>query len=80
MLRNSGKWEEIEAPLEDYATILLRFNNGAKGAVVFSQVSAGRKFEVFFEISGSKGAISWSNSPTPEALWFGFQKEPNRLF
>jgi len=80
MLRNSGKWEEIEAPLEDYATILLRFNNGAKGAVVFSQISAGRKFEVFFEMSGSKGAISWSNSPTPEALWFGYQKEPNRLF
>ena len=38
---------------EDSASILLRFENGARGAVNISQISAGRKNSLQYEISGS---------------------------
>ncbi len=41
---------------DDAATILLRFSNGARGAVAISQVSAGRKNSLQYEIDGSAAA------------------------
>ena len=38
---------------EDVATILLRFANGARGSVAVSQISAGRKNSLRYEIDGS---------------------------
>ena len=40
---------------EDAATILLRFADGARGAVSLSQVSPGRKNSLHYEIDGSDG-------------------------
>ena len=39
---------------EDAASILLRFENGARGAVSISQISAGRKNSLQYEIDGSE--------------------------
>ena len=41
---------------EDTATLLLRFANGARGSVAVSQISAGRKNSLQWEIDGSDGA------------------------
>ncbi len=51
----------IDQPIhtEDYASILLRFSNGSRGVLTVSQVSAGRKNRLFFEIDGSKAALSF---------------------
>ena len=38
---------------EDTAAILLRFENGARGSVSISQISAGRKNSLQYEIDGS---------------------------
>ena len=43
-----------EMETEDVATILLRFENGARGAVAISQISAGRKNSLQWEIDGSQ--------------------------
>ena len=40
---------------EDVASILLRFANGARGSVAVSQISAGRKNSLQWEIDGSDG-------------------------
>ena len=65
-----------EMRTEDLAHILLRFESGARGSVVISQVSAGRRNHVAFEVDGSAGAIHW-NSERNEELWLGHRARPN---
>ncbi len=70
----------IDQPIstEDYASILLRYENGARGVLTVSQVSAGRKNRLFFEIDGSKSAIAF-NSERPNELWIGHRDKPSEL-
>jgi predicted dehydrogenase len=63
---------------EDAATLLLRFANGARGSVAVSQISAGRKNSLQWEIDGSDGA-AWWDSETPDHLWLGHRDTPNEL-
>ena len=63
---------------EDYATILLRFSGGARGVLTVSQVSAGRKNRLFFEIDGERSALAW-DSEQPEELWLGHRETANGL-
>lgn len=63
---------------EDVATILLRFANGARGSVAVSQISAGRKNSLQWEIGGSDGAAAW-DSETPDHLWLGHRDRANEI-
>jgi predicted dehydrogenase len=63
---------------EDAATILLHYEGGARGAVVVSQVSAGRRNQLAFEIDGSHSSAAWS-SEQPDELWLGHGDRPNEL-
>ena len=47
-------YTDVPISTEDYATVLLRFDNGNKGVVTVSQVSAGRKNRMSLEIAGSE--------------------------
>jgi predicted dehydrogenase len=53
--------------LDDDANILLRFDNGAKGILVASQISAGEENRINIRVYGETGSIDWS------------QMEPNTL-
>jgi predicted dehydrogenase len=70
--------EAVPITSEDAATILLRFEGGARGTLVVSQVSAGRKNALSFEVDGSASALAW-NSEEPNSLWMGQRSEANRL-
>jgi predicted dehydrogenase len=63
---------------EDVAMLLLRFANGARGSVAVSQISAGRKNSLQWEIDGSEGA-AWWDSEMPDHLWLGHRDRPNEL-
>jgi predicted dehydrogenase len=63
---------------DDAAGILLRYEGGARGAVTISQVSAGRRNAVRYEIAGSQSALSWS-SDAPDDLWIGNRGRPNEI-
>ncbi len=63
---------------EDIASILLRFENGARGALSVSQISPGRKNSLQWEIDGSEAAAAW-DSETPDHLWLGRRDRPNEL-
>ena len=63
---------------EDTATILLRFENGARGTVAISQLSAGRKNSLEYEIDGSTAAVAW-DSEQPDQLWIGHRETPNEI-
>jgi predicted dehydrogenase len=69
--------EEVAVATEDLAHILLRYENGARGSLVLSQVSTGRKNSLRFEIDGSAGAVAW-DAERHEELWFGRRDGPNQ--
>jgi predicted dehydrogenase len=71
-------YEEKEIHTEDYAAILLKFQNGARGSMTVSQVSSGRKNRLFFEINGSESSLIW-DSESPNQLHVGHRSEPNEL-
>jgi len=72
--------EREDAPMstDDLAHILLRFHGGARGSCVVSQVSAGRKNSIRFEVDGSRGALHWEGE-SPEMLWLGRRDAPNEV-
>ena len=69
---------DAEMTTEDFAHVLLRFEGGARGSLVISQVSAGRKNSLRFELDGSRGALAW-DSERQEELWLGHRDRPNEV-
>jgi predicted dehydrogenase len=59
--------ELVGEPLEDWASLLLRFEGRAVGSVVLTAGAAGRKNQLLFELEGADGGLTWD------------QEEPNTL-
>ena len=74
----SGDLIEEEMSSDDAAGILLRYQGGAVGALTVSQVSAGEKNSVRYEIAGSESAIRWL-SANPDDLFIGHRGRPNEV-
>jgi len=74
----SEDYTEVPVGTEDAGSILVHFNNGAQGVFTVSQVSAGRKNHFWFEIDGSKKAISWDQED-PNSLWIGYREKANEI-
>lgn len=70
------KTESIDIATEDYGCVLIRFVGGARGCLWVSQVTAGRKNCLRYEIAGSRQALSWC-SEHPNELWIGHRDKPN---
>jgi len=70
----------LDAPMstEDLAHILLRFEGGARGSIVVSQVSFGRKNSLRIELDGSAESAAW-DSESNEELWLGHRDRPNEI-
>ena len=67
-----------EIGTEDVATILLRFENGARGSVAISQLSPGRKNSLQYEVDGSAAATFW-DSEQPDQMWIGHRERANEI-
>ena len=65
-----------EMSSDDAASIMLRFEGGARGLVTVSQVAPGRKNRVVVEVDGSDSALAWT-SEDPDRLWIGHRGRPN---
>ena len=70
--------EAVAVTTEDHGSVLLRFGGGAGGCFTVSQVMAGRKNCLRFEVAGSKGSLAW-DSERPNELWLGHRDRPNEL-
>ncbi|HTQ95473.1 MAG TPA: Gfo/Idh/MocA family oxidoreductase [Candidatus Acidoferrum sp.] len=62
--------EEVMISTDDYASVLLHFENEARGVMTVSQVSPGRKARLWFEVDGSEGSLVF-DSESPNVLWIG---------
>jgi predicted dehydrogenase len=68
--------EPVAVDTEDYGCVLFRFQGGARGSLWVSQVTAGRKNSIRYEIAGSKSSLAW-NSESPNELWIGHRDKAN---
>jgi len=69
---------EEEMSSDDAAGILLRYEGGARGAVTISQVSAGQKNSLRYEVAGSDSALRWF-SAEPDDLFIGHRGRANEI-
>jgi predicted dehydrogenase len=77
-MHTATETEAVSVTTEDYGCVMLRFQGGARGVVWVSQVTAGRKNCLRFELAGSKQALAWE-SERPNELWIGHRDQPNEL-
>ncbi len=75
---DAGGRETIRVRSEDLASILLRFDNGAKGSVSIGQVCAGHKNGLWFETNGRQASLRWEQERQNE-LWFGRRDVANAV-
>lgn len=55
---------------DDAASVMLHTDSGMRGSFTVSQVSAGRKNDLRFELAGTEGSLMWS-SEASDTLWIG---------
>lgn len=72
------KFATYKVATEDFANVLLQFDNHARGNLAVSQVAAGRKNSIRLEIYGSKKSAWWC-SESPETLCFGHRDGANEV-
>lgn len=65
--------------LDDYGHAVIRMENGALGTVTASQISHGRENDLFIEVDGTKGAISWRQE-NPNELIVRRNGQPHQVY
>src|SRR5262249_32137142 len=75
-----GSGETVAGPIdtEGYGWVLLRFRGGASGCLTVSQMAAGRKNCLRYEIAAAKASLAW-DSERPNELWVGRRDRASEL-
>ena len=73
-----GAQERREVRVDDVSRALLRFESGATGIVEASWIASGRKMRHDFEISGSKGAIAFTQERFNELQFYTASDQAGR--
>lgn len=63
---------------EDFASVLLRYDNGVHANVAISQVAAGWKCSLALGIYGSEASMRW-DLQQPNEIYVGRRDEPNQI-
>jgi len=72
------EYELVDIKVEDLASVLIRFDSGAKGVFTAGQVCSGHKNDLVFEICGGAASLKWRQERQNE-LWIGHRDEPSQL-
>lgn len=67
----------VDITVEDLASVLVRFDNGAKGTFSVGQVCGGHKNDLVLEVCGSTASLAWRQEHQNE-LWFGHRDTANQ--
>jgi predicted dehydrogenase len=74
----SGDVDSVDIVVEDLASVLVRFDNGAKGSFSVGQVCGGHKNDLVLEVCGSRASIRWRQEDQNE-LWIGHRDSANQI-
>ena len=70
------EYEEKEITTEDYAAVLLKFENGTSGVFRCSEISAGRKCFIDIEVDGAQASFQWQHEQS-DRMWKGNRNSNN---
>ena len=73
-----GERRAVAITSEDLATVLLRFENGAKGCFSVGQVLPGHKNDLQLELNGASCSLKWRQEEQNE-LWIGRHDQANSV-
>lgn len=73
----AGETNDVAVNTEDCAMIILKFENGAVGTLIASQISAGHKNRLYWEVNGDGASLAWQQE-SPNELWIGQRDGPNQ--
>lgn len=65
--------------LDDDGNVLLRFDNGANGVLIASQIAAGEENAIRIRIYGEKGGLEWIQEE-PNSLYLKWLDEPKQVY
>jgi predicted dehydrogenase len=66
-------------PLDDDGNVLLKFNNGANGVLVASQIAAGEENALKIKVYGEKGSLEW-HQMEPNTLTVKWMDAPTQVY
>jgi len=64
--------------LDDDGAMLLRFDNGAKGVLMASQICQGEENAIRLRVYGDKGGLEWQQQE-PNTLWLKWGDRPTEM-
>jgi predicted dehydrogenase len=67
---------EVAVQTEDYAAVLFECEGGIRGSFLVSQVSAGHKNGLVFEVNCEQASVRWAQEE-PNCLWLGYRDKAN---
>jgi predicted dehydrogenase len=70
--------ELVDIRVEDLASVLVRFDNGARGSFSVGQVCGGHKNDLVIEVCGAKASLRWRQEDQNE-LWIGHRDRANEV-
>ncbi len=70
--------ERVDIRVEDLASVLVRFENGARGCFSVGQVCGGHKNDLVLEVCGAKASLKWEQEAQNE-LWVGHRDNANEV-
>lgn len=73
------EYEDVPITMDEYGSMLIKFENGARGTFTTSQLAAGRKCNIDIQIYGADGSLAWNHERSAE-LWLGHRDQPNQVF
>jgi predicted dehydrogenase len=73
-----AQFEAMAVDTDDYGAVLLKLGARARGSFTVSQVSAGRKNHLRFEVFGTSKGVAWDQE-RPDELWIGERGSANQL-
>jgi predicted dehydrogenase len=68
----------VDITVEDLASVLVRFDNDAKGTFSVGQVCAGHKNDLVLEVCGTTSSVRWRQEHQNE-LWWGHRERANEV-
>ncbi|HZI79663.1 MAG TPA: Gfo/Idh/MocA family oxidoreductase [Vicinamibacterales bacterium] len=73
-----GDVDVVDIRVEDLASVLVRFEGGARGVFSVGQVCGGHKNDLVLEVCGSAASMRWRQEHQNE-LWIGRRDSPNEV-
>ena len=75
---NQKKMVRYDVDTDDFASVLLRYDNGVHANAAISQVAAGWKCSLAIGVYGSEGSAGW-DMQHPNEITLGLRDEPNQI-